>query len=360
MRIDSVREVKRVAAAWLGERVAEARVAGVRTARAGAMAAVALGVAPSGRGFRLAVRVPPGVPASVVRGIKRLARGEAEVYRIGGPRAMPPRREPASGRDRRERPLTPGCSIGPVERGELSAGTLGFFARDRHGRTVLVTNCHVVAGRAGCPRGAAVLQPGMLDGGEPARDAVAAVTRAVRVRRAPARNRVDAAAAALRTDQPFEPGLAPGVGPIRGVAPAPMSRVVKLGRTTGVTRGRVTAFELDNLHVEYDFGEAVFDGQLEIAGEKAFGRAGDSGALVLGEDGLAVGMIFACVGGRTPLTYANPMRDVLDALGVEMLTASTTSPAMARGARVGVRVGVGVGVKGADQQPASNAAAKSS
>ncbi len=319
VRIESVRELKRAAAAWLGEQAAGAKVAGVRTAGAGVLSAVALGIAPSGRGFRLAVRVPPGVPASIVRGIQRLARGEAEVHRIGGPRALPPKREPASRRDRRARPLTPGCSIGPIERRDLSAGTLGFFGRDRHGRTVLVTNSHVVSCRSSSARGV-VLQPGMLDGGEPGRDAVATVTGMVRVRRAPVRNRVDAAAAALRDDQPFEPGAVPGIGPIRGVATSPASRVVKLGRTTGVTRGRVTAFELDNLHVEYDFGDAVFDGQIEVAGEMAFGRAGDSGALVLNEDGLAVGLVFACIGGRTPRTYANPIREVLGVLGVELLT----------------------------------------
>lgn len=57
--------------------------------------------------------------------------------------------------------------------------------------------------------------------------------------------------------------------------------VAKLGRTTGLTRGRVTAFEMDNVVVEYDAGNLRFDGQVEIegVGQKPFSDAGDSGSL---------------------------------------------------------------------------------
>ena len=42
--------------------------------------------------------------------------------------------------------------------------------------------------------------------------------------------------------------------------------VFKIGRTTGATGGRVTAFDLDNVIVNYDSGNLRFDGQLEIEG----------------------------------------------------------------------------------------------
>ena len=40
----------------------------------------------------------------------------------------------------------------------------------------------------------------------------------------------------------------------------------KVGRTTGKTLGRVTAFELDNVVVGYDIGNLRFDNQIEIEG----------------------------------------------------------------------------------------------
>src|SRR6476646_597373 len=42
--------------------------------------------------------------------------------------------------------------------------------------------------------------------------------------------------------------------------------VHKVGRTTGVRHGRVTAFELDGVEVEYDIGVISFDNQIEIEG----------------------------------------------------------------------------------------------
>ena len=59
--------------------------------------------------------------------------------------------------------------------------------------------------------------------------------------------------------------------------------VHKVGRTTGVRHGRVTAFELDGVAVEYDIGVISFDNQIEIegAGNRSFSDAGDSGSLIV-------------------------------------------------------------------------------
>jgi hypothetical protein len=45
--------------------------------------------------------------------------------------------------------------------------------------------------------------------------------------------------------------------------------VAKLGRTTGLTYGRVTTFELDNVMVAFDMGPLRFDNQIEIEGTEA-------------------------------------------------------------------------------------------
>ena len=104
-------------------------------------------------------------------------------------------------------------------------------------------------------------------------------------------------------------------------------QVAKIGRTTAVTRGRVSAIELDNVVVGYgeELGELSFDNQIEIesTGSGPFSRGGDSGSLVYREDGVALGLLFAGSesGGEngTGLTYINPIDAVLDALGVTLV-----------------------------------------
>jgi hypothetical protein len=97
-----------------------------------------------------------------------------------------------------------------------------------------------------------------------------------------------------------------------------------VGRTTGLTRGKVTAFEVDNVYVGFDIGTLRFDDQIEIEGEGTgpFSQGGDSGSLIVGEDLRAVGLLFAGSdqGGANGqgLTYANPMSTVLEALKIEL------------------------------------------
>ena len=95
--------------------------------------------------------------------------------------------------------------------------------------------------------------------------------------------------------------------------------VYKIGRTTGRTRGRVTAVEMDSLRVEYDMGVISFDGQIEIepANAGAFSRGGDSGSLIVDERLCAIGLLFA--GNGVDATYANPITDVLEALDVQLV-----------------------------------------
>ena len=87
----------------------------------------------------------------------------------------------------------------------------------------------------------------------------------------------------------------------------------------------MTAFDLDNVVVNYDIGNLRFDGQIEIegAGTTGFSDGGDSGSLIWTTgDHLAVGLLFA--GGDTGgsngqgLTFANPIGDVLDRLKVNL------------------------------------------
>jgi hypothetical protein len=185
----------------------------------------------------------------------------------------------------------------------------------------------VLANENDAARGDAVLQPGAYDGGR-RRDAVAQLERFVRLRTSRA-NLVDAAIARLLPGIDWNARELRDLGKLRGVATEPVdagARVAKLGRTTGLTRGRVTAFELDDVVAGYDIGNISFDNQIEIegAGSEPFSDGGDSGALIVDSTRHALGLLFAGsdVGGRNGkgLTYANPIGAVLDALKLELLT----------------------------------------
>ena len=108
-------------------------------------------------------------------------------------------------------------------------------------------------------------------------------------------------------------------------SPEGQGLVSKTGRTTGKTVGRITAFSLDDIVVDYFRGLISFNGQIEIESlnDLPFSMPGDSGSLIVSEDGHPLGLLFArsAAGGRTNagLTYANPIQSVLDALGVTLM-----------------------------------------
>jgi len=98
--------------------------------------------------------------------------------------------------------------------------------------------------------------------------------------------------------------------------------VHKVGRTTGVRRGRVTALELDGVAVEYDIGVLTFDNEIEGSGTRSFSDAGDSGSLIVDDDMRGAALLFAGGdhGGSNGkgLTYGNPIAAVTSALKVTL------------------------------------------
>jgi hypothetical protein len=287
---------------------------------------VALGIAPTRKrtDFRLAVRIQRrGLETSAqLETIRRRARGEVDIRYIGrvGKQAQPWHRA-------RKRPLIIGVSIGHHR---ITAGTLGAFVMVRRGGQVRVlSNNHVLADENRARAGDAIIQPGAFDGGKTSADRIGSLGTYVRLRKNRV-NLVDAALASLDPGIDYEPTTLTGRGALAGVAtdPVDVGEVVeKLGRTTGRTRGRITAFELDNVVVAYDTGNLRFDDQIEIegAGAEAFSDGGDSGSLIFSARELrAVALLFAGgdQGGRNGkgLTYANPITQVLRSLKVELVS----------------------------------------
>ncbi|WP_258725493.1 S1 family peptidase [Cellulomonas sp. NS3] len=347
---DEAREIKSQLADYVHELAQrEVHASGVAT---DTVPALGLGLAPVGEGrYAVAVRYRLGSPR--VRAIARRVAEQigpvgADVRRTGRIRplaqaaAAPDRstdgaaspdgpaplrtgpRPPvitalAAGETARVRPLRPGISIAHVD---VSAGTLGAFVQV-DGVLHALSNYHVLAGSPAAQVGDVIVQPGPADGGRAPRDRVG--TLAATVPLTPGRTATVDAAVALLDEQDVD--LDYPVGRVTRTAVALGGEdVVKIGRTTAVTTGRVTAIELDDIVVGYgeELGDLRFDDQIEVesTGPGPFSRGGDSGSLVCTRDGIALGLLFAGseTGGDngTGLTYLNPIDTVLAALGAEL------------------------------------------
>jgi hypothetical protein len=334
MQLDHVRELKAAWAAWAAapsqaptERRGARPSAVPREEQPGPEpVSVALGAAPTASGYALAVRYRHDAP-EVARFVGRLRaeldESELDVRRVGEVRALsgvsPRWATGAPGTDllrSRVRPLVAGLSVAHEA---VTAGTAGALVQV-DGAWFVLSNSHVLARSGLAAPGDPVLQPGPADGGNAA-DRVGVLERAVPF--APEGvNEVDAALA--RLDAGVEVDLTGA--PTATAALDGGEAVEKLGRTTGLTRGRVSAIEVDDVVV--DFGPGVgllrFDGQVEVQGEgAAFSRGGDSGSLVrLADGGPGVGLLFAGSeqGGPdgTGLTYCNVLAEVLAAVGADL------------------------------------------
>ncbi|MGH3369592.1 MAG: hypothetical protein ACRDPR_06295, partial [Nocardioidaceae bacterium] len=299
MRLDSARSLKQEVATTLASQlpsageVASFGLAARRVSEVDRVQrTVAIGIAPVKRNdYKLAVRVQRrGLEDSPqVDRVRSKARGEVDVRYIGrvSKRATPWQRQ-------RQRPLLIGLSVGHFE---VTAGTLGCFVQRRSGGVRILSNNHVLADENRGSRGDRILQPGRVDGGR-ARDRIGGLDRYIRMK-ATGTNLVDCALAQLDEGVRAEPAELHGVGKLAGVAeelPREAEAVAKLGRTTGHTTGRITAFELDNVIVAYDMGNLRFDDQIEIegAGTGPFSQGGDSGSLIFTSgDHLALALLFS-------------------------------------------------------------------
>jgi hypothetical protein len=281
---------------------------------------IALGVAPgtSANEYRLAVRIQHRdlIGSSKLAGIEKAARNEVDVSYVG---ELTKQAEPPSS-SHRMRPVRPGTSAGHYE---ITAGTLGAFVRvDGSDQPHLLSNNHVLADENRGAVGDEILQPGVLDGGQSGTDRIASLQRFVALDAAGV-NYADAAIAALDDGVEFEASIEE-IATTGAITPAEdVERVVKRGRTTGLTHGLVTAIEVDNVVARFSTGNLRFDNQIEIAGAgmTVFSRGGDSGSLIVDESsGDAVGLLFAGSdqGGPqgTGVTYANPLDAVFQRLSV--------------------------------------------
>ena len=218
----------------------------------------------------------------------------------------------------RQRPPYAGASVGHHK---ITAGTLGCFVKDKKGVVYILSNNHVLANENNAFYDDAVLQPAPDDGGTK-RDRIAGLARLVDLEKE-RENEMDAAIAKVDKGLVADYRIT-GMHPINGtVASAHRMKVEKWGRTTGHTKGIITATDVD-LQVEY--GNDVFDfiDQFEVKGsvvkgkKTAFCRGGDSGSVIVQRGTrAAVGLLFAGTGDGT--SFATPIDAVLRAFSVDIL-----------------------------------------
>lgn len=217
----------------------------------------------------------------------------------------------------KHRPAPNGVSIGHPD---ITAGTLGCLVSDGS-TTYILSNNHVMANENQATNGDDIYQPGPYDGGTSS-DVIAMLSDWVDID-FNGNNLVDAAIAAVNTANVTGETVSYGAPNSTTSTASINMKVIKYGRTTESTKGRVQAINA-TINVGYDSGVATFVDQIVIGGN--FSAGGDSGSLIVVEKGQdannPVGLLFA---GSTNTTIANPINEVLNAFNVSVVGATGSS-----------------------------------
>lgn len=134
-------------------------------------------------------------------------------------------------------------------------------------------------------------------------------------------NRVDIASATLGADTTFQNAFLPlrnRPAPSGVAAPRVGAKVFKVGRTSGLTFGAITATQARVPSVAYGIGSAAFAGSVIIEGQggSTFSAPGDSGSGIYDLRGRLAAFLYVGDGVITP---ACPAQEALDALALEPL-----------------------------------------
>ena len=129
-------------------------------------------------------------------------------------------------------------------------------------------------------------------------------------------------------------GSPPSNGIIGKRAAVAGSTVYKVGAASGRTVGRVVTDSAGPLEGTLDGVNYTLNGQLDITSQDAsrpFSTHGDSGAVIIDEDGYVVGLLFGESGAPpNARSYANHIEDVCTELGIKINFAEAHSTAGAR------------------------------
>jgi len=183
------------------------------------------------------------------------------------------------------------CGVSTSRADENAAGTIGWFMIDEDGNPYLLSNNHVWAKENDGAPGDKIVQPGLLDGGDPENDVIAELYDFISIDFTGNPNRVDVAIATPYLNDVWASIIELG-GVINKIAPSVDLTAIKCGRSTGVTKGSITD-DSATLNVEYSKGTALFEDVFIVQGEGVIVQGGDSGSPVLSEDMKFLGLLFA-------------------------------------------------------------------
>jgi hypothetical protein len=215
------------------------------------------------------------------------------------------------------RPVPTGVSTGNKD--QCSAGTIG--ARVRNGNTVYaLSNNHVYALENNAPINSEVLQPGRFDSNcaNDPNNVIGTLTDYEPIIFG-GLNTIDAAIAISSTADLGNATPGDGYGtPISVIVQASLNqKVQKYGRTTSLTKGRITGIHA-SVFVGYSSGTALFVDQIIVESNKPVIKAGDSGSLLVTDpDRNPVGLLFA--GNQSgKMAIANRIDFVLNRFNVQI------------------------------------------
>ena len=246
----------------------------------------------------------------------------------------------------RQRPAPLGFSVGHPS---ITAGTIGALVRNPSSSAFFVlSNNHVLANSNDAFLGDPTLQPGPYDGGTVASDQIGTLHAFQTIDFSGGINSIDAAIALTDTFStgsatPSDDGYgAPNAkiwgdanndGVFDNEAALLGLNLMKYGRTTKWTHGQVTGIRA-SLNICYEViyigpipicvQQAYFEDQI-IIGPGGFSAGGDSGSLIVTDDGNRnpVALLFA---GSTTETIANRIDLVLNHFGVSVVGTGDTLP----------------------------------
>ncbi|HWW61251.1 MAG TPA: hypothetical protein VN181_07785 [Thermoanaerobaculia bacterium] len=290
--------------------------------------AIGIGLTEKDDDYVLAIRVETEADKSRVIGrYEKLwfdKRIEADVRVIGRERLRlaDDRRQEVAGQ-----PLAIGASVSHFK--ELS-GTLGFFAK-RKGVKGFVSCNHVIALEDGAKDGDPILSPGTSDNGTDPDDHAGKLVFAASLHGGGRKIADCAFAEADPARLPTNTRILGRDGNLinRQVFIRRRLRVIKIGRSSHRTEGRITAGNLDHFAADFATLSVKFNDVYEVEttdlgrDPDPFCEEGDSGALVYTANREPVGLLFykAPTGGpgNSGLGYLNPFDNVLRALNAQLL-----------------------------------------
>jgi hypothetical protein len=229
-----------------------------------------------------------------------------------------------------ERPVPIGVSAGIAGFG---GGTYGARVKDAAGNLYMLSNNHIFAGNNKASIGTVGFQPRPLDSGKELANAVGSLMDFEPLRfcafssdftpmEACQPNLIDVAILSTTSELSGLGTPCDGYGvpkKVTTLARAGM-KIMKYGRTTGLTNGiiRATNATVDVSYGRYPDGRymvARFTGQILAVptNNQAIVMGGDSGSLVVNEEGNPVGLVF---GGGNRVAVINPIGPILERFGV--------------------------------------------